>query len=1831
LSEFKRRPQLTGNTDSARTSQPYIVGFNQKDSNGEFPGIASLPAELRLETEASGGPVSVSFTTDTLMRTIVDDINTQMSGFAEAEDRDGVLLIRTLGSGEGAFIRVHPEILGYAAEDTTFTFGFPRYPDPKATVWSADEVQSPVRPDLQANPAGTGMIAFGEDRVGSSYNRILQILASNNDYLYTQLHRPIGVPEAIRVLDDGFWAPRLHFNSAGELDQIDLSGLGALDSRYDGRRLFIGNLSNSSSLEDIAEYFAVMDSDDKELLNGEDQVRIGAVTRGLRPGVGPSFPDGTSPPTSPLFNTAGVPADGGNALGVDRVKSVAVITDILFRSSIRCETATFISDGVAAGDKADIALADVDVPFNHNGEYYVDVVVSEEELILRPINPADRGELNPDVGGALGTVTISSTGEFERGIFVTLTPPLPRFPPEAGHLKLVLGMESTAGSLLVDTELIPTIRSAEEVDAYVLKEIQRRLTLDGVYDSMSDNRGAGFYARVDGRPFTVGLVQATRNTVPGTSDRSGTGEVLADNVLSIDSPDGFTSADIGRVAALTGAPYLEEQRFAITHVLDGGKARLAPLTSAEDANFSLPVVAVSYEIFDGSRTEAPAAFDVVGTAPGWGYAYDSRHLATGTTNPTYAQSFAHIERVKLDRPGANISRFAVTFDGTAKIGLPFDPEDTYSIWGEEESDTRGNQERIGSLLVVHNGPHAGFYRVQKTHSSSVTDDSVEVVNLDGTVPALAVVGFPVEASFYNFHFGTKVPFAGKTSGAWLFHDGVEHGDAVAEALRLGWRGNGRGLALELNDPSFVAHANGDGAIGYAIEVIGYSPADGVHVDLTADVASAAASERGVKGAFLSVLSSHHKLSVDSADAFDGWAGRFHQKGEDPGIIAIRGPESGAPFFGQFTAFPAAIVAVSKKDTQAVGRGFTAIEAYGTIYQSRAIYPEVEDPNSDAGGLYTESAAGLGRHAYPLSFRPSQGLPAGNPAPYFGTTPFTNWLEPTQLGHPGQMFPEAGGTSAATIHAPDYVTFNFSHSASVYIDGVIRKPLARYIGQNIYIESTGGLDPDGLLGRTLVIQAVKDLGEGSYVFAANVQNITATTSGGADDDYEVRIRGNRWYEGYLNIGDWALIGTRFERANRAWLPGLTLADRTIDLFDRDNAAQGLLSFLPYPPMSEGIGVGNVVDLSDLTLLGLSDYGRLDDPWQGDADEPASPFPNASFVAPLPSYANFIIGKALTRSYEGDLTTGDVRLEQLTAASPNGLVAGFAPSEGFGPALRVVPDYFQSGGFVETARVWFRGVRAFPQANGSIRVRVITESGQLDSAGNRSASTYDATKDFVVKLMDSAGNTLATSAVQTSSFFRTEREIIFDFDDLDFRHYAHLEESRMDAVGIHAVFEFDINWIDDESDRFEYMQFHRVEVDLHTRAAHLTGPLLTTGPVVAASFRHISPVRGYQPISPMDVFQMKNTEFAKDFGDNDGVGAVGGMEMHDVGLVADDSGTFHMPVYDSEIFFKKGVASAAITGRYPYYDPLWYPVIAYDGADTEVDRPSVDRYVLPGRTGFAIPLDPPHGSQLTDLHLSLSLRPKWVDQAPSTAGRWEIWHSIPNDRAPVNDTEWQEWRDPSEWDSRTGYWIRLWRQHTLDYGKMQQDRDWGGLIPGTNEPTGQTDVRPEFGWPEVIWEQQISLGSAPPDFDENPALNGDGVSREVFRHQTIDLASGIAELQKRTVDRRQYTYYATIEFWIGWRRTISNGVDPEDPVQRLEDNATHFTPFRRTVTVSARGTFNQFRSAKFQGIPTPYPLDTFTLPLDVGPFVNNRLGWPMVVKFRGGRLGWITDRPGHGGWG
>jgi hypothetical protein len=1863
--KYIRRPFAMGNTANPVVVIPELRGSLLKNASGGFSGLP-LPSELAIETEelTTAGGVSVVFSTATTMTQILADIagTAGLVGFVTAEEVEGCLVLRSTGSGEGAYIRIMPPVSGF--DDASAVFGFDVYPHPLATVSAGDLLDAPARPRQQVNPVGTKFIATGEDRVGAAYNRALQMLALNADTLYTWLQRSLARPVGLTI-NAADHAAYLVTNIDGSIAQLDLSNLAAFDSALADVRLCVGGsigLSRSSSLREISELYEVTDAELKEIPAQDRIVRIGAVTRGQRTAVLPTFVDETSAPSTPVPDTYRTSVDGGNALGVDRAKHAGVvISEIRQRTTIVCTGATFVTNGVTAGDVATITGAAVSSPFNHDGTYLVETVVSEEELVLRPADTSETcRELNP-AAGAFGSVVITSGGEWERSLWVSFYPPIPRM-PEGGSFVLVVPVETALGALALADIARGSTRTNNNVAGWAVLNLWRGLTLSGLYQGMAGQNGSGFFGSITHRPLRLDR-QAAATTAAGTTARSSTGTSTLDLHtlrLTAAATDRFDTADVGLTILLTtpASVFYADEPWTVVRLIDNSTVELAPpifRAGYQEADGStLPIT--SWSLVEGDAIDLHGAMHVVSPeyfgegddAPAeGGYVFSREQRDESSTAPPVPGffSFLHLERIRLTADGTNITVTAAgPLSADDVLPLSFAPEDTSNIFGESYETKTGALQSSLTFVRLLNGKNAGLYRVKDVKDASVSVDAITVQRLDGT-PVVFTAETEVQVCFYNAKVGASVPIHGGpgaaavfSSAMSLFADAKEPDHAADYGLRLGWRGVGGGIVAYVNDPEFKAYDNGDAGDGPLITAVLHAPADGIDIKTTgAD--SGATARRASFGFRVRAHTNRHNYALSNPGAagplfhsqasFGGYVG---QTGSDPALVLVKQDrdEAGDESTQYSKLTPSAALLVGRAGPSSAddlsgpsGRG-SALEAAGSIYAYRHTFTAGSNPAWSEGGIYSEDVLGAGRWLYP-----TVGVYDFGASPYAGTGSFSGWEAPTQLGNAGQVYPPgvADAAVSAELLAPDYAIFNYAHSGIVHIADVsamvppIAAPFNRFVGCRFKIDDAAA-----------DLDQVEFAIVGSVVSAENrlylaLHSETETIDVDAGQDREFKILGQRWHEAHLNVGEYLFFGTSLGRGSLEDVPLVGL------LADEINSAvsRGPLATPSYPELQtvealspyswtghDGVRIGLASGLSDMPNVDVTStayasaitwpegaHTFVHHGWAEDSFEPRGAFPNFASVAV--DQALDAGDPTLDSTYKGSLLVNDVAI----SFPGSGTAGQLTWSERWGGCLHLNRS---SAGPAMQMRVWRPGHSVVFQSHLSLRVTLLVR-------------VHDS-KSLTIALRKANGDAVATgdAAVLAST---TPQEVVVDLSVLD---EAVLHEGAVGSVAADRSAEMLFPTLDirvENTGGDVYLLEFRVEQ--LTRPILQDGPLLVAGPILAHAFRHTEAVKGYDTRGPLDADMLTGSGYGlatasldpilssdpDSVWDRIGEQEVDGTPGRIRANLSGGGDLWHQMVAPRELFFSRGPASATITLVNGAYDPLFFIYKTCDTTGVDSDIHS-ENFQLPGRTGFSIPFDPPHGALLTSLALSMSFRPNYYTGDDEL--HWGIFRAL-NATGLItlgSSATVKEVLDKATNDTAAGVYVDLWRHNALDTGIVEpQNAEFSEALP-------------LFGYPERLARLPIDLsGVAPPTWRANqvdptkvPVLTGRGAEvfagQEHFVRRSWDLLQAVdaAHHQALRVDRRQYTYFITISFWGGPRGTGTL------------DGSTVYEYSRIPVGVMAEhndgitlgGTLGDPTVRVAAGYPGEYG----------GPNNADNMNFPPQAKFRGARLGWITDRAGNGGW-
>lgn len=389
--EYFRRFQLVGK-NLTRNAYATIRGTVRRadpaggNTSPYFPGVIATNT-LVLDTD--GGVHTISITsTDPSIASVIADINTGCAGDAIAFDADGTIAIRSnaFGGKIGVTGGTASALLGFNTREQDFR-----------SVAGDIDGSSEGR---NGNQFGTALPGRYENWDIDSFNRAMGRLAANQDVLYSEaVQEKLMMRPITGTLTDG-----------SDVFLVDPS-----ERIYTG----YGVLDANSTPAELASYFAVSNPD-----GTLSHVKVIGVVNGA---------PGPTPP--PYVDTASyAAADGGNALGLNLLKTTHAITAIHDGRHVECIGATF-NTNIMVGDIVEITAATNLNPWSNNGmRWIVESVVDDENINVRPMSlgeltmygvdvTADTQpilELNTSAVGSLGTMNIY-TGTWWNGLYLVLS------------------------------------------------------------------------------------------------------------------------------------------------------------------------------------------------------------------------------------------------------------------------------------------------------------------------------------------------------------------------------------------------------------------------------------------------------------------------------------------------------------------------------------------------------------------------------------------------------------------------------------------------------------------------------------------------------------------------------------------------------------------------------------------------------------------------------------------------------------------------------------------------------------------------------------------------------------------------------------------------------------------------------------------------------------------------------------------------------------------------------------------------------------------------------------------------------------------------------------------------------------------------------------------------------------------------------------------------------------------------------------------------------------------------------------------------------------------
>lgn len=400
--DYFRRPQLAG-VNLSRLTYATIRGTvrrsNPSGSSGSpyFPGVSS-GQELQVQHQ-DGLAVCTITNSNPSMSSVIDDINSALGSYGTAFDADGVIAIRSNVAGSAGYVGIAG---GSAAAALGFDITKQEFYSVGGDIESGPEGRA-------GNPYGIAFPGNNENWDIRSFNAALGRIAANMDVIYSDILRERPILEKVTA--------------------TVAAGGASITPDDSTARVFTGygKLSRTSTKEELFPHFQIHDTTTKMPATS----RVVAVVRGSASAIpgsdSPDFADTT----------------GKNVLGQDLTKVSAVaVTEIANGRVLKAAGATFITNGVQAGDIARFTGSTNVSPWSNEGRLWVvENVVDEDTIWLRPMSKVELDvfgvspavddsqpvlELNSTKAGGetYGNITVS-TGTWCSGVTLVLDPPLP--------------------------------------------------------------------------------------------------------------------------------------------------------------------------------------------------------------------------------------------------------------------------------------------------------------------------------------------------------------------------------------------------------------------------------------------------------------------------------------------------------------------------------------------------------------------------------------------------------------------------------------------------------------------------------------------------------------------------------------------------------------------------------------------------------------------------------------------------------------------------------------------------------------------------------------------------------------------------------------------------------------------------------------------------------------------------------------------------------------------------------------------------------------------------------------------------------------------------------------------------------------------------------------------------------------------------------------------------------------------------------------------------------------------------------------------------------------
>jgi hypothetical protein len=1160
-------------------------------------------------------------------------------------------------------------------------------------------------------------------------------------------------------------------------------------------------------------------------------------------------------------------------------------------------------------------------------------------------------------------------------------------------------------------------------------------------------------------------------------------------------------------------------------------------------------------------------------------------------------SFAHLE---------HLTRSAKISDGTIRGNLALLTGTFASGVGTGIVDSTAASVNLDDLWSVYPGTYgSGAAREQNLHGGktlisfvsgtvrtgpyllySTQPASIEVVNLDGSAAPELTGTLSFQILTLRVGVGAPIDRGGVTSAITAYQDTAPDAGSSTRTvgLRAGWTGNGNGVLITANDASFAALGASVGtqhvSRGHAIKIQSFSPAGGISVDITGHAPATTMEGRGFAGVEVNAETFRHTLSsAESARTSEGFLSSGAvvgvQRGLDPaGAFIRKSTTSPIPSPSELSPlYPAAVVAESwQHDSQGAGVG---IALRGDLF------------GWDNTGVYVDGEV-TGCAVFP----PTTELYAATPR---------------RMGQPDVLLQ----AETFDVLSPDYAEFNFSHDYILEASSNLFSNRRNFMHGLAYAFAYSGL-----------IIGVKDS-------KLAIRNLGAAVSPGIGITFS--IFGGRWEEAYLSIADYAFVGTGSGRDTATFslfFSGQQLSNRYLTAeidFTAKATPETVSSAVDAGASRVGsrvsavhpsVSVPTVDNASSADFVAayswptVRSWFALQDPWTS-AGVSSAPIDCTAEMASENGIDTYWTSANRASAFNRDFYL--VAGEYLTPSIQFGGCI-VATASGIPPAGEISLSK-RLGSFVFKKHLAYKITlrMAVSGASGPITVAL----GTLTPIGVGPFRTlfYE---ELVAESLPLVADATKVQVYEASLQFH--EDVYFRSSTADvYSSSTAINKKELVAVVSHAsashliVVEFDV-----AEDQLPIV---------------IQGPQVVTGSLTAQKFKYASAVRGFETVGPQSAHFLYGLDYAL----GGGIPASAEYQRFGAAITATDAHVivhkntpwaFYVPetssyggivsaTFDAGKMFFRGIDSISVVGSLSAFDPA---ALVYEYVASMASPPPIGENLrmvsFPGKTGFIVPFEPPHGSLLTSLSLNLSFMPGTKDALgegldPDSADvYWGVYRSIGGWRPgasvalPTSEIMFESLVASGcreKWEDGAGVLIHLWRY-----------RNTGESASGAYPESSITDHTQEYGYPEKIWTTSIALEDPPTP--EEMRVNQAGTtgffgSKEVFVKRNFDLTqSAVAAEPFFTADRRRFSYFVTIEFYIGMREynLVTGELSIPGEASVADGGLTNFS-----------GQHPDFNSSR---LPWGQP----------GEGMRSPIRKPPQVKFRGLRVGYLSNSPSHGGW-